>query len=391
MRPGRYGQPLRVLHVTPYFPPTWAYGGIPRVVHGLARAQRRAGLDVRVWTTDAFDASRRAVVPARRTLDGLDVHVARNASNRLAWEHQLFLPLGGPPLDDVQVVHLHAHRHLLNYTAWREATRRGIPVVHTPNGTAVAIERKIRVKSVWDRLFDGDVPRRADRVIATSRAEVRQLLGVGVPAERVVRIPNGLWLEEFTELPARGAFRARHGLGDGPLIAYLGQITPRKGVDHLIAAFGAARGGRLPGDARLVVAGAVRGMDVPAGPGVFLPGTLEGSERLALLVDADVLVYASSAEVFGLVPWEGLMCGAPVVVGGDCGCGELIAEAGAGLLVTHGDRDALVGAVATLLSDRGAAGAMVDRGRRYAAHHLDQARIAAQHADVYAEVVGGRG
>ena len=64
---------------------------------------------------------------------------------------------------------------------------------------------------------------------------------------------------------------------------------------------------------------------------------LEGNERLSLLVDSDVLVYPSSDEIFGLVPFEGLMCGAPVVVGGDCGCGQLIREAGAGLLVNHAD------------------------------------------------------
>jgi hypothetical protein len=29
---------MHVLQVTPYFPPTWAYGGIPRIVDGLSRA-----------------------------------------------------------------------------------------------------------------------------------------------------------------------------------------------------------------------------------------------------------------------------------------------------------------------------------------------------------------
>lgn len=370
---------MRVLHVTPYFPPTWAYGGIPRVVHQLARAQVRAGLRVRVWTTDAYDATRRAGVERVRELDGIEVHTAPLASNRLAWAHQLFLPLGRPPTDEVDVVHLHSHRNLLNALAFRDARRRGLPVVHTPNGTAPRHERKAGLKRLWDPLVDGHVPFEADRVVATSRAEVRQLVGLGVRAERVARIPNGLWLEEFDELPPRGSFRARHGI-EGPLVAYLGQVTPRKGVDHLVTAF--ARLGR----GTLVVAGAARGMDLPAAPGVLTPGTLEGPERLALLVDADVLVYPSTAEVFGLVPFEALMCGAPVVVGGDCGCGELVAEAGAGLLVDHGDVEGLARAVARLLDAPEEVERMVGRGRAWIARNLDPAALAEAHRRLYAEV-----
>jgi glycosyltransferase involved in cell wall biosynthesis len=370
---------MRVLHVTPCYPPTWAYGGIPRVVHGLARAQARAGLDVRVWTTDVFDASRRSGMPARSTQDGIDVHVSRVASNRLAWAHQLYLPVGEPPLDGVDVVHLHAHRNLLNHRAFRAARAAGLPVVHTPNGTVPRIERKPGLKLLWDRLFDGDVPRLADRVIATSRAEIRQLLAAGVHPDRVIRIPNGLWLEEFADLPPRGTWRARSGLADVPIVVYLGQITPRKGVGDLVAAFA---DGRM-GDARLVIAGAARGMEVPEAPNVVWTGTLEGPARLELLVDADVLAYPSSREVFGLVPLEGLMCGAPVIVGGDCGCGELIGEAGAGLLVNAGDIGALRAALRTVLSDRVAAATMVERGRRYIRHNLGYETIAAAHLALY--------
>lgn len=369
---------MRVLHVTPCYPPTWAYGGIPRVVHALATAQARAGLDVRVWTTDAFDATRRADVPARRVEAGVEVVVSRLAHNGLAWSHQLYLPLGHPPLEGVDVVHLHGHRTLLNWRAWRAARARGLPVVLTPNGTAPRLERKLGLKRVWDALFDGEVPRDADRVVAVSKAEVRQLLALGVAGDRVVRIPNPLHLEEFSTLPPRGSFRAAHGVGAEPLVAYLGQITPRKGVDRLVAAFARDLAG-----ATLVVAGAPRGMSLPDAPHVRFPGTLEGPDRLALLVDADVLVYPSTDEIFGLVPLEGLLCGAPVVVGGDCGCGELISEAGAGLTTRSTDPEELRAHIATLLEDRARAERMVARGRRYVADHLHPARVAEQHRALY--------
>jgi glycosyltransferase involved in cell wall biosynthesis len=80
---------------------------------------------------------------------------------------------------------------------------------------------------------------------------------------------------------------------------------------------------------------------------------------------------------------EGLLCGAPVIVGGDCGCGELIAEAKAGLLTTHGDVAELRRHILALLTERALAEAMVARGRAYVAQHLDPVRVAQAYAEVY--------
>ncbi len=380
---------MHVLQVTPYFPPTWAYGGIPRIVDGLSRALVRRGVRVTVLTTDAYDEARRAGVPADRDHEGVRVLTVRNLSNGLAWRHQLFLPLGArralEALGELpDLVHLHGHRHLLNNAAAGWARTHRLPWVLTANGTLARHERKVALKAAWDLLVSGSIPREAARCVAVSAADVAQHLAAGVPAERVARIPNGLDLAEFEALPPRGTFRAAHGLGQRPIVAYLGQISPRKGVDHLLRAW---EGGG-PEGAALVIAGAPRQGELPeAGPDVLYTGVIGGVERLALLADADVLVYPSTAEVFGLVPFEGLLCGAPVVVGDDCGCGELIAEAGAGLLVRHADVGGLVARIRTLLRDRVAAEAMVARGRRYIRERLGFEVVAARHEDLYAEVL----
>jgi len=241
----------------------------------------------------------------------------------------------------------------------------------------------VAAKAAWDLLVAGFVPRGAARCVVVSRAERRQHLAAGIPQARLVGVPNGLDLGEFDPLPPRGAFRRARGIPeDRPLVAYLGQVTPRKGVDHLVEAFR----GDPPGGALLVVAGPDRQGLAGRAPGVRFTGVLEGRDRVALLRDTDVLVYASADEAFGLVPFEGLLSGAPVVVADDCGCGELVAEAGAGLLVRHGDVAALRERIATLLGDHALAAGMVERGRRWARANLGWPRIAALHEAVYAEV-----
>lgn len=382
---------MHVLQVAPYFPPTWAFGGIPRVVDGLSRALVERGLGVSVLTTDVLGPDARVDLPQVRDHHGVLVGTVPNLSNRLANRHQLFLPVGaGRVLDrllagrpDVDVVHLHGHRHLLNNIALRWARQHDVPVVLTANGTLRRHERKVGVKLLWDLAIAGHVPRAASRCVAVSAADAADHFHAGIAPERVVRIPNGLDLAEFSPLPERGAFRRRHGLGDVPLVAYLGQVSPRKGVDRLVAAF--AGGGPL--GSRLVVAGNDMGgmaaARAQADPSVRFVGLLPGRARLELLADADVLVYATTAEVFGLVPFEGLLCGAPVVVADDCGCGEIISEAGAGLLVRYGDVDALRARIQTLLTDRVAAQAMVARGRHYIRRHLGFRVVAERHHRLY--------
>ena len=385
---------MHVLQVAPYFPPTWAFGGIPRVVDGLSRALVDRGVTVSVLTTDVFDPKGRVDLPLFRDHHGVFVGTARNLSNRLANRHQLFLPMAAraalerliDPLPPVDVVHMHGHRHLLNNVAMRWAQERGLPTVLTANGTLHRHERKVGLKLAWDLLVSGHIPRSVDRCIAVSASDAAAHHQAGIDRDKVVRIPNGLDLAEFAPLPARGLFRERYRkqLGDSPIVAYLGQVSPRKGVDTLVKAF--AGGG--PGNSVLVVAGNDMGAmqaarDAAGGCHVHFVGLLPGRARLELLADADVLVYATTAEVFGLVPFEGLLCGAPVIVADDCGCGEIISEAGAGLLVRHGDSVALRARIATLLDDRVAARAMVARGRAYIHDQLGFSRVAERHELVY--------
>jgi glycosyltransferase involved in cell wall biosynthesis len=73
-------------------------------------------------------------------------------------------------------------------------------------------------------------------------------------------------------------------------------------------------------------------------------------------------------------------------VGGDCGCGELIGKAGAGLLVRHADVEGLRARIRTLLDDREAARAMVERGRRYIESELGFDVVSARHEALYRDL-----
>ncbi len=179
-------------------------------------------------------------------------------------------------------------------------------------------------------------------------------------ADKIRLVPNPVDVHEFEQgdsaQPAidDDRFRERHGFGDAPLVVFLGKITPRKRVDVLTRAFA-----RLESRAALVIAGndmggltATRALAAELGVSnrVHCTGLVAGRDRFDVLAAADVVVYPGEDEIFGLVPMEALLCGTPVVVAGDSGCGEVIQRVGGGLVVSGGDERALASGMSSILS-----------------------------------------
>jgi glycosyltransferase involved in cell wall biosynthesis len=357
------------------------------------------GAAVTVWTTDVLDAARR-LAEHREVVDGIVVRRFANVSNRLAYHLQIYLPRGlrayaRDHVSSFDVVHLHAHRHVLNAVVAAAARATGIPYVLTGHGTVPAIERRIGVKRLVDALGARKILARAAYCIAVSNAEVAHFRAAGVPQSRIRVVANGMGLGEFATLPERGGFRRARGLGDAPVILFVGKITPRKGVDVLLRAVA-----RMPADVQLVIAG---NFMMPAEPlhhlarelgmahRVHWVGFLAVDDKLAAYVDADVVAYPSVHEIFGLVPFEALMCGTPVVVCDDSGCGEVVQAAGGGLLVPYGDAGALAGAMRALLDDPALRQRCVEEGRRYVRAHLGWDHIAERMLTLYGEAAGVAG
>ena len=348
---------LRVLQVTPYYAEAWAYGGVPRAATALARGLARRGHKVTVCTTDAAEPAARARGLA--AADGVDVRVFPNVSNALAYHLQLFLPRGmdawlAAHARDFDVAHLHACHNAPTAVAARRLRAAGVPYVLSPHGTAPRIERRRRLKWVFDHTVGRGVLEGAARLLAVSDAERRQLLGLGAPAGVIEVVPNPVELADFIAIP-RNRFRAARRLAGRRIVLFLGKLTPRKRLDVVVDAFAALD----DHTATLVIAGNDLGSGAETRrraerlgvhARVIFTGLLRGAERLEALADADVVVYPSRDEVFGLVAVEALLAGTPVIVADDSGCAEVIAATGGGRIVAQGDVAALAAAVRDVLA-----------------------------------------
>jgi glycosyltransferase involved in cell wall biosynthesis len=400
---------LRILHVTPYSPAAWAYGGIPRLAGTLTRGLARRGHHVTMCATDGCDesarlprnharASRFGDWPSTRIDDGVTLRVFPNISNSLAYHLQLFLPLHFERYmrrhaGDFDVAHLHACRNGIGAIAAHHLKRAGVPYVLAPNGTAPRIERRRAIKRAYDLVLGQRIIDDAARVLAVSHAERRQLHDLGVRPDVIRFIPNPIDLEEFIEPIARGRFRRRTGLISQRFVLFLGKLTPRKRLDVLARAVAGLR----DSDVWLVIAGNDMGAGAALGSLVrslglesrtLFTGLLRSRDRLEALADADVVVYPSQDEIFGLVPLEALLAGTPVIVADDSGCGEVIRASGGGQIVPLGDVEALSAAIGDALNNttRWREAAEGAAGRVRAAYGPDV--VCPQVDRMYGEIVG---
>ena len=119
---------------------------------------------------------------------------------------------------------------------------------------------------------------------------------------------------------------------------------------------------------------------------IWIPEMLPKSEVIQLLTHATVFACPSVYEPLGIVNLEAMACGTAVVGSRTGGIPEVVAEGETGLLVPPGEPEALAVALNALLGDPDRAQAMGQAGRKRAVAEFGWPAIAAQTAELYAEL-----
>ncbi|MGA5125025.1 glycosyltransferase [Streptomyces pseudogriseolus] len=290
---------------------------------------------------------------------------------------------------------VHSHYWMSGLASLGATRELGLPLLHTFHALGT-VKRRHQGKadtSPPERIAcEIEVGLGCDRVVATCRDELSELVRMGVPAARIGVVPCGVDTERFTPAGprwARGPHRHR--------LVQLGRLVPRKGAAVSVAALAL-----LPG-AELLVAGGPPAERLDDDPEVrrlralardagvtdrvrFLGGV--DAERVpALLRSADVVLCPADYEPFGIVPLEAMACGRPVVASAVGGQLDTVADPATGRLVPPGDPEALAAAVASLLADPAGREACGVAGRRRVLGRYGWARVAAATEAAYCEVL----
>jgi starch synthase len=217
-----------------------------------------------------------------------------------------------------------------------------------------------------------------------------------IQAERVRVIRNGIDTDEYRPDPGTDVLE-RYGVDLArPYVIFVGRITRQKGVPVLLRA-----ASRLIPEAQLVLlAGAadtpeqlaevtelVDGLRATRSGVIWIPEMLPKPEVIQFLTHAAVFAIPSVYEPLGIVNLEAMACGTAVAGSRTGGIPEVVADGETGLLVPPDDPRALAEALNALLRDPARARAMGQAGRKRAVAEFGWPAIAAQTADLYAELV----
>lgn len=393
---------MRIVFVIPYFHPALQYGGQPRSAFELARGLLRRGHTVRVLTTDSGGDARLpdSVVGngEKRTIDGIDVTYYRNISNFLAFRHRVFWPPVffrelDKQLAGSDVVHIHELRSFTSVAASACAERQRVPFVLSPHGGLRHLGKR-RTKALFDRIWGRSILDSAAALIAVSPAEEADARNLDVPRARIWRIPNAVCLSDFENLPHKGVFRARYGIGDRKLVLFFGRLHWIKGADLLVQAFAALCEGAST-NAHLVLAGPDDGQELELrrmvsqkklNDRVTFTGFLNDEKRNEALVDCDLLVVPSRSEVFAIAAVEALTCAKPVLLSSACSLYPAPAQDQGVRSFDSFDPDALRLALDEALNDPALSVAAL-RGRGFVERNFSISAVAEKAECVYEEVI----
>lgn len=324
-------------------------------------------------------------------------------------------PLGARPRLSLEAARADT-AHPARRVAWEQATLPGLlraagaEVFHSPVNVLPARVPCASVVTVHDlafyrypayfrparryyqQVFTRASARRATLVVAVSESTRRDLIEfTGVAPERVRVIPPAI-ADDFRPAADPGAvaaFRARHGL-PARYILFLGTLEPRKNIPLLVEAYARLRA-EVPDAPRLVIAGAkgwyfqsiferVRSLGLEEA--ITFAGYVAREEQPMWYAGAELFVYPSVYEGFGLPVVEALACGTPTITSSVSSLPE--AAGNVALTVDPSDASALAYSMRSVLSDPLQRAQMSVEGPRWAAT-FDVARMARAYTAVYEE------
>ncbi len=352
---------MKILMLTWEYPPR-IVGGIARVVHDLSKRLIKDGHEVTVVTyRDNAD------VPEYENDKGVNVYRVDNymihPNNFIDWILQLNFNLVSKATEIINKEGgfdvIHAHDWLVANAAKALKNAYGIPVVATIHATEAG--RNSGIHDDTQRYINDTewmLTYEASEVIVNSnymKNELQRLFGL--PYEKINVIPNGINLSNFIGIERDYDFRRQYAMDNEKIILYVGRLVYEKGIQHLIAAMPKVLSNYH--DAKLIIAGRGGMMDelrqeasnLGLNDKIYFTGYLDSKQVQKMYKCADVAVFPSTYEPFGIVALEAMLAGVPTVVSDVGGLDEIVTHGVDGMKAYAGNANSIADSITALLYD----------------------------------------
>ena len=352
---------MKILMLTWEYPPR-IVGGISRVVHDLSSRLIKDGHEVTVITYRDGDT------PYYENDKGVNVYRVDNfminPNNFIDWIMQLNFNMVSKASELISKGEkfdvIHAHDWLVAYAAKTLKHSFNIPIVATIHATESGRNSGIHTETQryindteWLLTYE------STEVIVNSnfmKSDIQRLFGL--PFEKINVIPNGINLTNFTGIDRDYDLRRQYAMDNEKIILYVGRLVYEKGIQYLI--------GAMPKilqnyhDSKLVICGRGGMIDelknevhnLGIDNKVYFAGYCDSKKVQKMYKCADVAVFPSTYEPFGIVALEAMLAGVPTVVSDVGGLNEIIDHGVTGMKSYAGNSNSIADSVLALLFDK---------------------------------------
>lgn len=368
---------MRILRVAGDLYPAFV-GGIAIHAHEMSKMQASLGHEVTVYTSIWDDEPLEEVRDNYRIFRFRGITIFRNPI-----APSLFYNLSRERnKHDI----IHAHSHLYSSTVFCAFMKiiGSSPLVITNHGLISSIA-PMWIQKLYIPTVARCVYRISDKIICYTETERDRLIDLGVNAEKISVIHNGVDTDHFAPLaniPAKNQ------------ILWIGKYVPGKGVEYLLRGFQLFS--REFPDYTLLMIG--RGPqkddctkmieDLGLNEKVILRDFVDNKDLPEIYQQSSLFVLPSLMEGVPRTILEAMACGVPVA------CTELPQlvkiVSGCGLLFPPKDPEALAAALSTLVSDHEMAQGCGRNGRKKAVSTYSWSDTVSKTLDLYSSLIGER-
>ena len=361
-------------------------GGIARVVHDLSKRLIKDGHEVTVVTYKEGD------LPAFEDDKGVKVYRVENyminPNNFIDWIMQLNFNMIAKANELIKKKGefdvIHAHDWLVAYAAKTLKNSYDIPLVATIHATEAG--RNSGIHDETQRYINDTewmLTYEASEVIVNSnfmKGDLQRLFGL--PFEKINVVPNGINLTTYNGVERDYEFRRQYAADNEKIILFMGRLVYEKGIQHLISAMPKILTGYH--DAKLVIAGKGGMMEelkrqadsMGIGNKVYFTGYLNAKQVPKMYKAADVSVFPSTYEPFGIVALEAMLAGVPTVVSDVGGLNEIVTHGEDGMKSYAGNPNSLADSILELLYNPALCNNIIKKAKIKVKNEYNWAKIA---------------
>ena len=352
---------MKILMLTWEYPPR-VVGGISKVVYDLSHKMVKEGNEVTVVTYRDGDN-----VKYYENDKGVEVYRVDNymirPNNFIDWIMQLNFNMITKTNEIInkngKFDVIHAHDWLVAYSAKSIKESYNIPLISTIHATESGRNSGIHDEtqryindSEWMLTYE------SSEVIVNSnymKNEVQRLFGL--PYDKINVIPNGVNLQLFSNVNIDYDFRRQYAMDNEKIILYVGRLVYEKGIQNLIAAMPKVLDRYH--DSKLIICGRGGMIDelreqvkyLGIENKVYFAGYCDSKKMQKMYKCADVAVFPSTYEPFGIVAIESMLSGTPTIVSDVGGLNEIIEHGVTGMKSYAGNANSIADSVLSLLFD----------------------------------------